>query len=478
MAAIPGARSGDPQNAGRQTGLDRARAADRRRQAGLFRKLDPRRRAAGTGGRGHGGHAGPSFSVGPPVTTFRDVGANVKEGLPLQPWAAELVKTRRAANSKDNPDAHCLPMGLMQFHNHGMPRKMIQTPGLTVIAYEANYGLRYIFTDGRTLPDADAQPWWYGYSVGKWEGDTLVVESTGFRDDGWLDIIGNPMTEQAKVTERFRRPNYGTLEIDVTIDDPKAYTKPWTVRVNQRILLDSELMEFICLENQQFESVLEGAEVRRSEGRGTSQVAERGQQPIGRHGKSLNPGPTSRALGGFMLDWRLPITWTWLVVPRSRSCSRRKWRASVHDDSYRPPCRLDRWPTRPAPSLPLRQTSASVRSHGVPSDAPARQAPRASSRRSARRGPRGPRDGHVRLTERQQRAFHVLVVLGADLRSDFTADGLRSAYRSLARRYHPDRHPDSSQADKARLARVFADLNEYHSWLLSALIEPADTLAT
>jgi hypothetical protein len=200
----------------------------------------------------------PSFSSGPPVTTFRDVGANFKEGLPLQPWAADLVKARRAGNSKDNPDAHCLPMGLMQFHNHGMPRKMIQTPGLMVIVYEANYGLRSIFTDGRTLPNRDAQPWWYGYSIGRWEGDTLVVETTGFRDEGWLDIIGNPLTDAAKLTERFRRPNYGTLEIDVTIDDAKAYTKPWTVRVNQRIMLDSELMEFICLENQQFELYLKG----------------------------------------------------------------------------------------------------------------------------------------------------------------------------------------------------------------------------
>jgi hypothetical protein len=212
------------------------------------------------GPAGGGTVAGPApvFSAGPPVTTFRDVGANVSGGLPLQPWAAELVKARRGENSKDNPDAHCLPMGLMQFHNHGQPRKMIQTPGVIVIAYEANYGLRYIFTDGRSLPPADAQPWWYGYSVGKWEGDTLVVETTGFRDDGWLDIIGNPLTDAAKLTERFRRPNFGTLEIDVTIDDPKAYTKPWTVRVNQRIVLDSELMEFICLENQQFESYLKG----------------------------------------------------------------------------------------------------------------------------------------------------------------------------------------------------------------------------
>jgi hypothetical protein len=200
----------------------------------------------------------PSFSSGPPVTTFRDAAANVKDGLPLQPWAADLVKTRRAGNSKDNPDAHCLPMGLMQFHNHGMPRKMIQTPGLIVITYEANYGVRYIFMDGRPLPGKEAQPWWYGYSVGRWDGDTLVVTTTGFRDGGWLDIIGNPLTDAATLTERFRRPNYGTLEIDVTVDDPKAYTRPWTVRVNQRILLDTELMEFICHENQQFESYLRG----------------------------------------------------------------------------------------------------------------------------------------------------------------------------------------------------------------------------
>src|SRR4051794_39338729 len=98
----------------------------------------------------------PTFSIGPPVTTFRDVGANMKGGLPLQPWAADLVKARRAANSKDNPDALCLPMGLMQFHNHGQPRKMVQTPALLVIVYEANYGLRTIFMDGRSLPGKDA----------------------------------------------------------------------------------------------------------------------------------------------------------------------------------------------------------------------------------------------------------------------------------------------------------------------------------
>lgn len=158
------------------------------------------------------------------------------------------MKQRVADNSKDNPDAHCLPMGFMQYHTHPQPRKIIQTPGVTMIIYEANSGLRQIFTDGRPLPGKDAQPWWYGYSVGKWEGDTLVVETTGFLDTepGWLDVRGSPITEAAKVTEKFRRPNYGTLEIEVTVDDPKAYTKPFTVKVSQRIMLDTELIEFIC----------------------------------------------------------------------------------------------------------------------------------------------------------------------------------------------------------------------------------------
>src|SRR3989442_993443 len=128
---------------------------------------------------------------------------------------------------------------------------MIQTPGVIVILYEGNAGVRQIFTDGRPLPNDDPQPWWYGYSVGRWDGDTLVSETTGFRDEGWLDVNGSPFTDAAKVTERFRRVNFGQLEIEITVDDPKAYTRPWTVKVTQHIMLDSELIEFICLENEQ-----------------------------------------------------------------------------------------------------------------------------------------------------------------------------------------------------------------------------------
>jgi hypothetical protein len=186
----------------------------------------------------------------PERTPFWNLGASLPNGLLFQPWAAELHRQRVAENSKDNPDAHCLPMGIMQFHNHGQPRKTIQTPQVTVILYEANAGIRQIFTDGRPLP-SHPEPWWYGYSVGKWEGDMLVVQSAGFRDLGWLDVEGSPLTDEAKVTERFRRTDFGHLEIEVTINDPRAYTIPWTVRVHQRIMVDTELIEFVCQENEQ-----------------------------------------------------------------------------------------------------------------------------------------------------------------------------------------------------------------------------------
>jgi hypothetical protein len=188
----------------------------------------------------------------PPRATFFDIGANIEGGLPFQDWARDLRAQRMADNQKDNPDAHCLPMGFMQLHGHPQPRKIVQTPELIVIMYEGNQGLRQIFMDGRKLPEVneDLQPWWYGYSVGHWEGDTLVVESLGFIDDGWLDVYGSPLTSQGKLIERWRRPDYGHIEIDVTVDDPKAYTKPFTVRVSHQVMLDQELIEFICNENE------------------------------------------------------------------------------------------------------------------------------------------------------------------------------------------------------------------------------------
>ncbi len=159
-----------------------------------------------------GGPFLPSLTAdSPPVATFVDVGRNVKEGLPLTPAAAELKKQRMSRNSMDNPDAHCLPLGFMQLHTHSQPRKIVHTKDTVVIGYEANYGLRWIFTDGRALPTNDPQPFWYGYSVGRWNGDELVVETIGLRDDGWLDVNGTPFGSTTKVTERFRRVNYGRL---------------------------------------------------------------------------------------------------------------------------------------------------------------------------------------------------------------------------------------------------------------------------
>ena len=210
------------------------------------------------GGGGPGGRRGatppPAPPAGPPVAGFANVGQNIQGGLPLTPLGAELLKTRRDANSKDNPEAHCLPMGIIQLHTQGAPRKFIQTPKEIVILYEASAERREIFTDGRGLPSDDPQPWWNGYSVGRWDGDTLVVETTNLRDGGWLDINGSPLTDAGRITERFRRPVYGRMEIDITIEDKKAYTKPFTVRVNQSLMLDEELIEFVCLENQRFGS--------------------------------------------------------------------------------------------------------------------------------------------------------------------------------------------------------------------------------
>jgi len=132
----------------------------------------------------------------PPVATFFEAGGNIEGGLPYTPWAAEIKKQRTALMQKDNPDANCMPMGFLQFHQQPQPRKIIQTPKMILIEYEANYGIRHIYMDGRKLPpQGEPQPWWYGYSVGHWEGDTLVVETNNLRgaedsvNDGWLDVM-------------------------------------------------------------------------------------------------------------------------------------------------------------------------------------------------------------------------------------------------------------------------------------------------
>jgi len=193
---------------------------------------------------------------------FFDIGTTVPGGLPFTPWAKELRAKRAADNNKDNPDAHCLPLGLMQLHTHPQPRKIIQTPKVIVVLYEAQAGVRQILMDGRPLPSNDAEPWWYAYSIGHWDGNTLVVESSGFRDDVWLDVEGSPLTSTGKMTERFRRVNYGTLEIEVTVEDPKAYTRPWTVKITHKVMLNTDLIEFICGENEKSAAHFVGGDVK------------------------------------------------------------------------------------------------------------------------------------------------------------------------------------------------------------------------
>jgi len=178
---------------------------------------------------------------------FINIGAGLEGGLPLQPWARDLMKARQADEMRSVPLAHCLPAGPVISRN-GF-NKIIQIPGLLVTLSEYNVMYRQIFTDARPLP-VDPQPSWNGYSTGKWNGDTLFVETSGFRDGLWLDVSGTPMTDAAKLTERFRRPRFGTLEIEITVDDPKAYTRPWTVKMTETLQADTDLLEFVCMEHE------------------------------------------------------------------------------------------------------------------------------------------------------------------------------------------------------------------------------------
>ena len=200
----------------------------------------PATAAAGTG------EAPPN----PNASVFFNVGAQTPGGAPYQTWAAELRKQRMADNSKDNPDALCLPLGIMQMTSHPFPRKIIQTPTEVILIYEGSgTTVREVYMDGRPLPPKDAEPWWNGYSIGRWDGDALVIETANFLDGGWLDVTGSPLTDQGKLTERITRPTFGTLRIEVTVDDPKAYTKPFTASVNYRISTDTQLIEFVCHNN-------------------------------------------------------------------------------------------------------------------------------------------------------------------------------------------------------------------------------------
>lgn len=168
--------------------------------------------------------------------------------VPFQPWAAELYKYRRDTQSKDDPTGRCIVGGVPRSDVVPYPFKIISVPGMVVILYEAVHSYRQIFTDGRALP-TDPNPAYFGYSVGRWDGDAFVVESAGFNENVWLDNNGHPATGQLHVVERFRRKDFGHMNVEITIDDPKAYTEAWTVTVPLTLMADTELLEYMCTEN-------------------------------------------------------------------------------------------------------------------------------------------------------------------------------------------------------------------------------------
>jgi hypothetical protein len=184
-----------------------------------------------------------------------NIGIDMPGGLPYQPWLAKLVEERTANQAIDDPHIRCLPDAFVRAY--GLPHylKFVQTPDLLVMLNEYNGVYRQIFTDGRSLPEAP-NPSWQGYSTAAWSGDTLVIDSIGFRDDVWIDWDGSMITEAGKLREQIRRPDFGHLEIEVTVDDPKAYTKPWTVTLRQQFAADTELIDEICAEGEKFSSKL------------------------------------------------------------------------------------------------------------------------------------------------------------------------------------------------------------------------------
>jgi hypothetical protein len=169
--------------------------------------------------------------------------------LPMQPWAEALFKERDGNFGKDSPVARCLPPSLPGLDVIPAPFRIVQTPHFMTILYEYNTLYRQIFVDGRPLPKSP-NPSWMGYSSAKWDGDTLVVESSGFNDQNWLDGFGHPMTGALHVTERFHRTDFGHMDLTITIDDPKVFTKPWTFTVHPNFQADTEPLEWVCAEEK------------------------------------------------------------------------------------------------------------------------------------------------------------------------------------------------------------------------------------
>jgi len=181
------------------------------------------------------------------LSVFADVGP---QDVPFKPAAAQLFKKRLDEGpSKEVPTSHCHPAGIPMGDLVPLPNRFIQVPGLIAVLYEGINPHRLIYTDGRKLP-TDPQPTWMGYSVGRWDGDVLVVDSSGFNDRGWLDGIGHPRSEALHLTERLRRRDFGHMEVQVAFDDPQSYTRPFSIRYTRTLTPDADVIESICNENE------------------------------------------------------------------------------------------------------------------------------------------------------------------------------------------------------------------------------------
>jgi hypothetical protein len=196
--------------------------------SGIWIRTTPKRWAAGTG------------------TNGLDVFLAEGTVIPMLPWAEALFRKRHDQDlGAGRPSAHCLPHGIPDAMVVAAPVRILQSPGLTIFLHEEFNHFREIFTDGREHP-TERNPTWFGYSIGKWERDTFVVDTVGFNDQSWLDDSGHPHTDALHTTERFRRRDFGHMDLEVTIDDPKAYTRPWSVPMQLQLLADTDLIEDIC----------------------------------------------------------------------------------------------------------------------------------------------------------------------------------------------------------------------------------------
>jgi hypothetical protein len=181
---------------------------------------------------------------------LQNIAADMKPGeVPYQSWAEQLFNSRQnGAGGRQDPAAKCIP-GMPKLDALPYPFKIIEAPGMVMMLFEGFTTFRQIFTDGRELPK-DPNPAWFGYSVGKWEGDDWVVNTIGIKESTWLDNAGRPHSDALHLIERFQRHDFGHMDILLTIDDPKAYTKPWTVKEDVRLIPDTELLEYVCVENE------------------------------------------------------------------------------------------------------------------------------------------------------------------------------------------------------------------------------------